>query len=149
MSSILDSIKDAVKYIKNGMKGGKRKSKRRSMKGGSAYQHTIATYGGIGQQHAQTGSNVIATNAGVPTPSPEVKGGNRKSKRRSMKGGSAYQHTIATYGGIGQQHAQEGSNVIAANVGAPEPAPEPAPEMKGGNRKSKRRSMKGKKSSKK
>ena len=145
MSSILDSIKDAVKYIKNGMKGGNRKSKRRTMKGGSAYQHTIATYGDIGQHRAQAGSNVIAANAGAPTPSPEVKGGNRKSKRRSMKGGSAYQHTIATYGGIGQQHAQEGSNVIAANVGAPEPAP----EMKGGNRKSKRRSMKGKKSSKK
>ena len=85
MSSILDSIQDAVKYIKNGMKGGKRKSKRRSMKGGSAYQHTIATYGGIGQQHAQAGSNVIAANTGAPTPSPEMKGGNRKSKRRSTK----------------------------------------------------------------
>ena len=145
MSSILDSIQDAVKYIKNGMKGGKRKSKRRSMKGGSAYQHTIATYGGIGQQQAQAGSNVIAANAGAPEPAPEVKGGKRKSKRRSMKGGSAYQHTIATYGGIGQQQAQAGSNVIAANAGAPEPAP----EVKGGNGKSKRRSMKHRKSSKK
>jgi len=88
MSSILTSIKDAainaVKYVKDkiGMKGGKRKSKRRTMKGGSAYQHTIATYGGIGQQHAQAGSNIIATNGGS---APEVKGGKRKSKRRSMK----------------------------------------------------------------
>ena len=91
MSSILDSIKkatnDALKMVKDkmGMKGGKRKSKRRSMKGGSAYQHTIATYGGIGQQHAQSGSNVIAANAGAPTPTPEIKGGKRKSKRRTMK----------------------------------------------------------------
>lgn len=91
MSSILTSIKDAVTktvdYVKNkmGMKGGKRKSKRRTMKGGSAYQHTIATYGGIGQQHAQSGSNVIAANAGAPTPTPEIKGGKRKSKRRTMK----------------------------------------------------------------
>ena len=91
MSSILASIKDAainaVKYVKDkiGMKGGKRKSKRRTMKGGSAYQHTIATYGGIGQQHAQSGSNVIAANAGAPTPAPEVKGGKRKSKKSTMK----------------------------------------------------------------
>ena len=91
MSSILASIKkatnDALKMVKDKMvmKGGKRKSKRRSMKGGSAYQHTIATYGGIGQQHAQAGSNVIAANAGAPTPTPEIKGGKRKSKRRTMK----------------------------------------------------------------
>ena len=91
MSSILASITDAmtktVYYVKTkmGMKGGNRKSKRRSMKGGSAYQHTISTYGGIGQQHAQSGSNVIAANAGAPTLAPEMKGGNRKSKRRSMK----------------------------------------------------------------
>ena len=86
MSSILDSIQDAVKYIKNGMKGGKRTSKRRTMKGGSAFQHTIATYGGIGQQQAQAGSNVIAANAAPqPEPMPEMKGGKRKSKRRSMK----------------------------------------------------------------
>ena len=141
MTSFIDSISDAVKYIKNGMKGGKRKSKRRSMKGGSAYQHTIATYGGIGEQHAQTGSNVIAANAGSPQNPPEVKGGKRKSKRRSMKGGSAYQHTIATYGGIGEQHAQTGSNVIAANAGSP-------PEVKGGKRKS-NKNKKHNKSSKK
>jgi hypothetical protein len=91
MSSILASIKkatnDAVTLAKEkmSMKGGKRKSKRRSMKGGSAYQHTIATYGGIGEQQAQAGSNVIAANAGAPTPAPEVKGGKRKSKRRTMK----------------------------------------------------------------
>ena len=91
MNSILASItkatNDVVKIVKDkiGMKGGKRTSKRRSMKGGSAFQHTIATYGGIGEQHAQTGSNVIAANAGAPTPAPEVKGGKRKSKRRSMK----------------------------------------------------------------
>lgn len=90
MSSFLESIKDAttktVDYVKNkiGMKGGKRKSKRRTMKGGSAYQHTIATYGGIGQQHAQTGSNLIATNGGS-APAPQVKGGKRNSKRRTMK----------------------------------------------------------------
>ena len=90
MSSFLESIKDAAKktvdYVKNkiGMKGGKRKSKRRTMKGGSAYQHTIATYGGIGQQHAQTGSNLIATNGGS-APAPQVKGGKRNSKRRTMK----------------------------------------------------------------
>ena len=92
MSSILTSIKDAVTktvdYVKNkiGMKGGKRKSKRRTMKGGSAYQHTIATYGGIGQQQAQPGSNVITANGGsAPAPAPQVKGGKRKSKRRTMK----------------------------------------------------------------
>lgn len=93
MSSILNSIKNAanktVDYVKNkiGMKGGKRTSKRRTMKGGSAYQHTVATYGGIGEQHAQNGSNVIATNAGAPTPTPtpEVKGGKRKSKKNTKK----------------------------------------------------------------
>ena len=92
----------------------------------------------MGQQHAQGGSNVIGANAGTPAPAPEVKGGKRKSKRHSIKGGSAFQHTIATYGDMGQQHAQGGSNVIAANAGAPAPAP----EVKGGKRKSKRRTMK-------
>jgi hypothetical protein len=90
MSSFLTSIKDAATktadYVKNkiGMKGGKRKSKRRTMKGGSAYQHTIATYGGIGEQHAQSGSNLIAANGGS-APAPEVKGGKRKSKKNTMK----------------------------------------------------------------
>ena len=98
MSSIIDSIKNAatkakdaatkaVDFVKSKIvtKGGKRTSKRRTMKGGSAYQHTIATYGGVGEQHAQNGSNVIAANAGAPTPAPEVKGGKRKSKQITKK----------------------------------------------------------------
>jgi len=53
----------------------------------------------------------------------------RSYRKRSLKGGDAYHHTINTYGGIGQQHAQSGSNVIAADGGKMPVDPVP---MKGG-----------------
>jgi len=66
-------------------------------KGGSgAADHAIKVFGGINEQHAQPGSNVIATKVG---------------------GAGAAEHAISVFGNMNEQHAQEGSNVIATKVG--------------------------------
>ena len=65
-------------------KSNRRSLHRRSMKGGvGAADHAIATFGGIGQQTAVAGSNVIAMNSGVqvaPVDATPMKGGNRAKK---------------------------------------------------------------------
>lgn len=69
----------------------RRNYSKRSMKGGDAYHHTINTYGGIGQQHAQAGSNVIAADGGkMPIEPTPVKGGSRK-----RRGGNLTALTVA------------------------------------------------------
>ncbi len=40
----------------------------------------------------------------------------KKQSKRQNGGGSAWQHAESVYGGIGQQHAADGSNVIAAKT---------------------------------
>jgi hypothetical protein len=51
------------------------------MKGGDAYHHTINTYGGIGQQHSQQGTNLIAADGGkMPIEAVPLKGGSRKRR---------------------------------------------------------------------
>jgi sirohydrochlorin ferrochelatase len=68
-----------------------------SKRGGSgAAEHAIAVFGNMNEQHAQEGSNVIATKVG---------------------GSGAAEHAIAVFGNMNEQHAQEGSNVIATKVG--------------------------------
>uniref|UniRef100_A0A6C0HBH1 Uncharacterized protein n=1 Tax=viral metagenome TaxID=1070528 RepID=A0A6C0HBH1_9ZZZZ len=65
----------------------------------------------------------------------------KRVKKPKMKGGDAWQHTVSTYGGIGEQHAAAGSNVIAAtdvSVKAAAPEPVPAPVVKGGEKKEKK-----------
>jgi len=59
----------------------RRSYSKRSIKGGDAYHHTINTYGGIGQQHSQPGSNIIAADGGkMPVEAMPVKGGSRKRR---------------------------------------------------------------------
>ena len=59
----------------------RRNYNKRSMKGGDAYHHTINTYGGIGQQHSQPGTNLIAADGGkMPVDPIPVKGGSRKRR---------------------------------------------------------------------
>lgn len=59
----------------------RRSYSKRSMKGGDAYHHTINTYGGIGQQHSQSGTNLIAADGGkMPVEAVPLKGGSRKRK---------------------------------------------------------------------
>ena len=38
----------------------------------------------------------------------------RKQQSKRQRGGSAWQHAVSVYGGIGEQKAMEGSNVIAS-----------------------------------
>jgi hypothetical protein len=72
------------------------KSKSVKRGGSGAADHAIAVFGNMNEQHAQEGSNVIATKVG---------------------GAGAADHAIAVFGGMNEQHAQEGSNVIATKVG--------------------------------
>jgi len=52
------------------------------------------------------------------TCSAKYGGKRRKSMKKMMKGGNgAAEHAIATYGGMGQQAAQAGTNVIATQAG--------------------------------
>ena len=69
----------------------------------------------------------------------------KKVKKPKMKGGDGWQHTVATYGGIGEQHASASSNVIAATDVSVKAAATPAPEVKGGKSKNSNTSMKSKK----
>ena len=65
----------------------RRSYSKRSMKGGDAYQHTINTYGGIGQQHSQPGSNVIAADGGkMPVEVTSIKGGSSKRRGGNLTG---------------------------------------------------------------
>ena len=61
----------------------RRQNKKQS--GGDAYHHAIDTYGGIGQQVAQAGSNVIASHPVGAAPVGPVTGGSRKSRRHHKK----------------------------------------------------------------
>jgi len=72
------------------------KSKSAKRGGSGAAEHAINVFGGMNEQHAQEGSNVIATKVG---------------------GAGAADHAIAVFGNMNEQHAQEGSNVIATKVG--------------------------------
>jgi len=72
------------------------KSKSAKRGGSGAAEHAINVFGGMNEQHAQEGSNVIATTVG---------------------GAGAADHAIAVFGNMNEQHAQEGSNVIATKVG--------------------------------
>ena len=72
------------------------KSKSAKRGGSGAAEHAINVFGGMNEQHAQQGSNVIATKVG---------------------GAGAADHAIAVFGNMNEQHAQEGSNVIATKVG--------------------------------
>jgi hypothetical protein len=56
----------------------KRNYKRKSLKkgGAGAANHAIAVYGDMGQQHAVSNSNVIATKVGGAEKETEVSGGN-------------------------------------------------------------------------
>lgn len=72
------------------------KSKSAKRGGSGAAEHAINVFGGMNEQHAQEGSNVIATKVG---------------------GAGAAEHAIAVFGNMNEQHAQEGSNVIATKVG--------------------------------
>jgi hypothetical protein len=75
--------------------GKRRKSMKKMMKGGNgAAQHAIATYGGIGEQTAQAGTNVIAANAtqqvggdfNVAPANPIAQMGGKKRGRKQMGG---------------------------------------------------------------
>ena len=72
------------------------KSKSAKRGGSGAAEHAIKVFGGMNEQHAQEGSNVIAVKVG---------------------GAGAAEHAIAVFGNINEQHAQPGSNVIATKVG--------------------------------
>lgn len=72
------------------------KSKITKRGGSGAAEHAIAVFGNMNDQHAQEGSNVIATKVG---------------------GAGAADHAIAVFGNMNEQHAQEGSNVIATKIG--------------------------------
>jgi len=62
------------------------KNRRRRLKGGAGgADYAIATYGGMGQQHAAPSvngieNNVIAMNSGAPAQPVNIKGGKRRKK---------------------------------------------------------------------
>lgn len=53
----------------------KSRKQSRKMRGGSAWQHTVGTYGGVGQQHAVVGNVIAQQDATAPAVEPPVKGG--------------------------------------------------------------------------
>ena len=68
----------------------RRSYSKRSIKGGDGYQHTISVYGDMGQQHSQSGSNVIANDGGkMPVDPTPVKGGSRKRRGGNLTGFAA------------------------------------------------------------
>ncbi len=87
---------------------------------------------------------------------PTSVGGRKQRKQKKQRGGDAWQHTEAVYGGISQQQAAPGSNVIASRSvsgggGAPapfahselgsntnQPHPLSPPTQTGGRRKSRK-----------